>query len=96
MSELPLSAAYAVLIITALGVALPTAPGFIGNYHFSCVLGLTLFGIPKTDALTFAIVLHFIQFSVVMVLGLACLPFIKVPLSSLFKSGGEINTTYDT
>ncbi len=96
MSGLPLAAAYAVLIITALGVALPTAPGFIGNYHFSCVVGLTLFGIPKTDALTFAIVLHFIQFSVVIVLGLACLPFIKVPLSLLFKSGEQINTTYDT
>jgi len=96
MSELPLAAAFAVLIITALGVALPTAPGFIGNYHFSCVVGLTLFGIPKTDALTFAIVLHFIQFAVVIVLGLACLPFIKVPLSSLFKSGEQINTTYDT
>ena len=96
MSELPLAAAYAVLIITALGVALPTAPGFIGNYHFSCVVGLTLFGIPKTDALTFAIVLHFIQFSVVIVLGLACLPFIKVPLSSLFKRGEQINAKYDT
>ena len=96
MSELPLAAAYAVLIITALGVALPTAPGFIGNYHFSCVVALTLFGIPKTDALTFAIVLHFIQFSVVIVLGLVCLPFIKVPLSSLFKSGEQINAKYDT
>lgn len=96
MSQLPLAAAYAVLIITALGVALPTAPGFIGNYHFSCVLGLTLFSIPKTDALTFAIVLHFIQLSVVIVLGLVCLPFIKVPLSSLFKGDGQINTQYDT
>jgi uncharacterized protein (TIRG00374 family) len=96
MSELPIAAAYAVLIITALGVALPTAPGFIGNYHFSCVVGLTLFSIPKTDALTFAIVLHFIQLSVVIVLGLVCLPFIKVPLSSLFKSGEQINAKYDT
>jgi uncharacterized protein (TIRG00374 family) len=96
MSELPIAAAYAVLIITALGVALPTAPGFIGNYHFSCVVGLTLFGIPKTDALTFAIVLHFIQLSVVIVPGLVCLPFIKVPLSSLFKRGEQINAKYDT
>ena len=96
MGGLPLAAAYAVLIITALGVALPTAPGFIGNYHFSCVVGLTLFGIPKTDALTFAIVLHFIQLAVVIVLGLACLPFIKVPLASLFKSGEQINSKDDT
>ena len=96
MNDLPLAAAYTVLIITALGVALPTAPGFIGNYHFSCVVGLTLFGIPKTDALTFAIVLHFIQLAVMIVLGLACLPFIKVPLASLFKSGEQINAKYDT
>ena len=96
MSELPLAAAYTVLIITALGVALPTAPGFIGNYHFSCVVGLTLFDIPKTDALTFAIVLHFIQFAVVTVLGVLCLPFIKVPLPTLFKGGEQINANYDT
>jgi uncharacterized protein (TIRG00374 family) len=92
MGQLPLAAGYAVLVITALGVALPTAPGFIGNYHFSCVLGLTLFGIPKTDALTFAILLHFIQFSVQILLGLVCLPFIKVSLPTLFKSSEQITS----
>jgi len=92
MGQLRLTAGYAVLVITALGVALPTAPGFIGNYHFSCVLGLTLFGIPKTDALTFAILLHFLQLSVVILLGLFCLPFLKVSLPTLFKSSEQITT----
>jgi hypothetical protein len=92
MSQLPLTAGYAVLVITALGVALPTAPGFIGNYHYSCVLGLTLFGVPKTDALTFAILLHFLQLSVMILLGLVCLPFLKVSLPTIFKSSEQITS----
>jgi len=92
MGQLPLAAGFAVLVITALGISLPTAPGFIGNYHFSCVLGLTLFGIPKTDALTFAILLHFLQLSVMILLGVVCLPFTKVSLPSLFKSSEQITS----
>ena len=92
MLKLPLAAAFAVLVITALGVTLPTAPGFVGNYHFACVLGLTLFGIPKADALTFAILLHFIQVSVTILLGLVFLPFIKVSLPALFKGGEQISS----
>jgi len=93
MLGLSLAAAYVVLVITALGVTLPTAPGFVGNYHFSCVLALTIFGIPKTDALTFAILLHFIQVMVTIVLGLIFLPSIKVSLPALFKGSEQINST---
>jgi len=89
MARLPLAAAFTVLVITALGITLPTAPGFIGNYHFSCVLGLTLFGISKADALTYAILLHGIQFSIIVMLGLVFIPFIKVPLPAIFKGGSE-------
>lgn len=92
MDQLPLTAGYAVLVITALGITLPTAPGFIGNYHFSCVIGLTLFGVPKTDALTFAILLHFLQFSVLILLGLIFLPFMKVSLPMLFKKSEQITS----
>jgi uncharacterized protein (TIRG00374 family) len=92
MDHLPLTAGFAVLVITALGVTLPTAPGFIGNYHFSCVIGLTLFAVPKTDALTFAILLHFLQLSVMILLGLIFLPFMKVSLPRLFKSSEQISS----
>ena len=92
MHQLPLAAGFAVLVITALGVTLPTAPGFIGNYHFSCVIGLTLFGVPKTDALTFAILLHFLQLAVIILLGVVCLPFMKVSLPSIFKRSEQITS----
>jgi len=93
---LPLVAAFVVLTITVLGITLPTAPGFVGNYHFSCVLALTLFGVPKTDALTFAILLHFIQFMVTIILGLLFLPFLKVSLPALFKGSSKINAQGNT
>lgn len=89
MSHLTLPAAYTVLLITALGITLPTAPGFVGNYHYFCVLGLALFGIAKADALTYAILLHGLQFLVIIVLGLIFIPFIKVPLPAIFKSSSE-------
>ena len=91
MNQLSLAAGFTVLVVTALGITLPAAPGFVGNYHFSCVLALTLFGIPKTDALTFAILLHFIQVMVVVILGLLFLPFMHVSLPVLFKGNRQTN-----
>ena len=50
------------------------------NISLLYTLALTLFGIPKADALTFAILLHFIQVIVIIMLGLIFLPAVKVSL----------------
>ncbi len=81
--DLPLSAAFVLMVIIILGIAIPTAPGFVGNWHFFCVLGLGLFGVHKTDALVYAIVLHFLSIGVIDILGLAFLPFNKFSLSDI-------------
>ncbi len=81
--DLPLSAAVVLMVIIILGIAIPTAPGFVGNWHFFCVLGLGLFGIHKTDALTYAIVLHFLSIGTIAILGLAFLPFNRFSLSDI-------------
>jgi uncharacterized membrane protein YbhN (UPF0104 family) len=73
------------MVILLIGIAIPTAPGFIGNWHYACILGLTLFGIPKSDALTFAIIYHFLSLAIVIVLGLIFLPFNKFSLSDMKK-----------
>jgi uncharacterized protein (TIRG00374 family) len=36
--ELPLSAAFVLMTTIIIGIAIPAAPGFIGNWHFFCVL----------------------------------------------------------
>lgn len=83
--NLPVGAAFVVMIILIAGIAIPTAPGFIGNWHFACILGLSLFGIAKTEALSFALVYHFLSMAVVVVLGVASLPFNKFSISDMTK-----------
>ena len=46
----------AVFIIVHLGTLIPTAPANIGSYQFFTVLGLTLFGVEKTTAAGFSLV----------------------------------------
>ncbi len=93
--DLPLSAAFVLMVIIILGITIPTAPGFIGNWHFFCVLGLTLFGIPKTDALTYAIVLHFLSIGIIVVLGLIFLPFNKFSFSDIRQKLNFKNSSSD-
>lgn len=80
---LPLVAAFVLMIILMIGILIPTAPGFVGNWHYFCILGLSLFGINKTDALTFAVIYHFLSIGIVVLLGLIFLPFNKFSLSDL-------------
>lgn len=81
--DLPLIAGYALTVILALGLIVPTAPGFMGNWHLFCVIALALFGISKTDGMTFAIMFHFIYVGITVISGLMFLPSNKFSLSDL-------------
>lgn len=86
---LPVMASFVLMIILIAGIAIPTAPGFIGNWHFACVLGLSLFGLAKAEALSFAVVYHFLSMVVLLVFGVAFLPFNKFSISDMKN---QINT----
>ncbi|MBA4421495.1 MAG: hypothetical protein C0390_00165 [Syntrophus sp. (in: bacteria)] len=81
--QLPVAAAFVLMIILIIGIAIPTAPGFIGNWHYFCILGLSFFGVPRTDALTFAIIYHALSIGIVVILGLAFLPFNRFSVADL-------------
>jgi uncharacterized protein (TIRG00374 family) len=87
--HLPVAAAFVLMIVLVIGIAIPTAPGFIGNWHYFCILGLGLFGIPKTDALTFAIIYHAISIGIVILLGLLFLPFNRFSVADLRRQAGS-------
>lgn len=76
-------AAFVLMVVLMVGIAIPAAPGFIGNWHFFCILALGLFGIAKADALTFAVVYHFLSMGMIVILGLIFLPFYSFSLSDL-------------
>jgi uncharacterized membrane protein YbhN (UPF0104 family) len=67
----------AVFTIVHLGTAIPNAPANIGSYQFFCVLGLTLFGVDKTAAAGFSLV----------VLTLLTLPLLAIGSIALSRSG---------
>lgn len=89
--QLPVTAAFVLMIILIIGIAIPTAPGFIGNWHYFCILGLSLFGVPRTDALTFAIIYHALSIGIVIILGLAFLPFNRFSIADLRRQAQSVD-----
>ena len=75
--SLPLEAAFVVLLLLAVGVALPAAPGFIGVFQYAVVLALSFFSVPKEEALSFSLVAHLAQY----------VPITLGGLFLLFRSG---------
>ena len=75
--KLPLAAGVAVYLIVRFGTTLPNAPANIGSYQFFTVLGLSIFGIEKTRATGFSVVVFIIL----------TLPLWLLGLLSLWKSG---------
>jgi hypothetical protein len=69
-----LSMLVSVLLLVALciGVALPSAPGFIGNVQFVCVAVLKLFGVPTEQALMFSLIYNACNFVAILANGLVC------------------------
>jgi glycosyltransferase 2 family protein len=70
--------------ITALGVAIPSAPGGLGVYEAAIVGALSLLSVPVSLALAFALVLHFLAFSVTTVMGLIGLTQMGQSMMDLF------------
>lgn len=90
--NLPVIASFVLMIILIVGIAIPTAPGFIGNWHFACVLGLSLFGLAKVEALSFAVVYHFLSMIVLLVFGIGFMPFNKFSISDMKNKMNNVST----
>jgi uncharacterized protein (TIRG00374 family) len=89
---LPVMASFVLMVILIVGIAIPAAPGFVGNWHYACVFALGLFGLPKADALSFAVVHNFLSMAIVLVLGVCFLPFNRFSIADMKKqmnNGGE-------
>lgn len=51
-----------VMAILNFGILIPSSPGYIGTFEYFTILGMSTFGINRTDAASFAIILHIAQF----------------------------------
>ena len=72
--QLTLVNAFVILVITVIGISLPAGPGMVGNFQFACIVALSLFGIQKSDALSFSMIYYFMAIGKIILLGLIFLP----------------------
>ncbi len=55
-------ASLVLLVMISIGIMIPSSPGFVGTYHLLCKEGLALFGVGANEAISFAIVLHILNY----------------------------------
>jgi glycosyltransferase 2 family protein len=90
--HLPLAASVFVLVILCIGVAVPSAPGFVGTIQLVSVISLELFGVARPQALSFSILYHLSQY--IPVTGLGLIYFFSEGLSfSKIRSAGPAHDT---
>jgi hypothetical protein len=81
--DMPREAPVVLLVITTIGIVVPSSPGYVGTYHWLCQFGLGLYGIPKSPALAFALVHH----------GMNVIPFFLLGLVLAWKEGVSLVRT---
>jgi hypothetical protein len=80
--------AIALVVIVSIGIMLPAAPGYVGNFQYFTVLGLAIFSIPQEQALAYSLVTHAGQFVPVTVVGLFYFFRQSAGLTELRVAGG--------
>lgn len=84
--DLSLLAGFFLLVVMVFGVSLPSAPGYIGTFHWACASGLIYLGIEANLAKSFALLLWFIAFVPIIFLGLISLWIEGMSLGQLKKA----------
>ncbi len=56
--------------IVAIGVAVPSAPGFFGVFEACAIIGLAVYGVPRDQAVTWAIGYHILSFIPITLIGM--------------------------
>jgi len=85
---LPWYAGLVMLVITAIGIMVPAAPGYIGTLNIACTAGLALFGVGKAQSVPFSWFYFFSQWLPITAVGLIYLNREGLSLASLGQAQG--------
>lgn len=85
--DLPVYAAFFVLALVALTLALPSAPGYVGTFQVGTVLALRPFGVPEATALSVSLLYHALNYVPITAAGFAYLASMKLTLAELQAAG---------
>jgi uncharacterized protein (TIRG00374 family) len=79
-----------VLVFTTISVVIPSTPGYVGTFHYLCQLSLVMFGVPASEALSFAVIAHVISLAPVAVAGLICANYEGV---AIYRTAADVRRT---
>jgi uncharacterized membrane protein YbhN (UPF0104 family) len=85
---LPWYSGLVMLVVTAIGIMVPAAPGYVGTLNVACTAGLALYGVDKTPASAFGWFYFFSQWLPITTVGLWFLNREGLSLRSLEEAKG--------
>lgn len=68
--SIPFYASLLILVLINLGVLLPSAPGYIGTFHYFAKIGLLFFGVSNETAVSFSLLLYALMYLLITFPGL--------------------------
>jgi uncharacterized protein (TIRG00374 family) len=86
--NLPPVAGLVVLVLTVIGISLPSTPGYFGSIQLAYVLALKPFGIDAENAFAASLFFHALAYPAVIIAGFALLPSARVDWPQLRNSTG--------
>jgi glycosyltransferase 2 family protein len=87
--DLPILAAFFLLVVLTFGVSIPSAPGYIGTFHWACAAALIFLGIEVNLAKSFSLLTWFVGFIPIVLLGLFALGKEGISLRQLKETEKE-------
>jgi uncharacterized membrane protein YbhN (UPF0104 family) len=82
--------------VVGFGVAVPSAPGFFGTFHFAANFALTtVYGVPEAESLAFAFAYHFGGWIPITVIGLGFAWTLGLSLGEVEGAEEEIEEAYE-
>jgi len=74
-----------IIVVHYLAVLIPGVPGQVGLFHYTTVLALGVFGIPRELSMPYAVVLHALIYGTILVLGAISVSWLSLDLGALME-----------
>ena len=86
ITQIDFTGAIFIMTLTAIGISIPSSPGYIGVFEYFGILACTVLGVEKSTALSFILVTHFVQFFMMTIAGMIFLTREHMSLIQLDKA----------
>lgn len=90
--QVPFSARLLILAVVNLGALIPSSPGYVGPYHYLCWVCLSVYGVEKSLAFSFSVILHALWYVPLTCLGFLFLGKEHLSLSQIRSVEADIGS----